>query len=172
MLNTFTIPIVPQDDEERLEKLYSYNLLDSSDEVSFSHITPIAAQMFKVPIALVSLVDKDRVWFKGNEGMGDAKEIARGVSLCSLAILKDDVTVFENTKDEPCLYANPLVAGSFGLRFYAAAPLVTPDGYRIGAVCVADKQPRKFNDEDKRILEGLASLVMEEIETRKLQVEL
>ena len=168
MLNTFSIPIIPDNDAERLHKLFSYNILDTTEEMSFSNITTVAAQMFKVPIALVSLVDKERVWFKAKKGMGDAKEIARGVSLCSLAILKDEVTVFEDTKNDPCLYANPLVAGSFGLRFYAAAPLVTPDGYAIGAVCVAGKEPQEFSLADQDILKNFASMVMEEIETRKL----
>lgn len=169
MKNTFSIPIIPQNEQERLERLHSYHILDTHDKAgTFRHITSMAVQIFKVPIALVSLVDYEKVIFKANIGMEGVKEAARGESLCSLSILSDQVTVFEKAKEDPCLLANPLVTGSFGLQFYAGAPLKTPDGYNIGAVCVVDKMPRKFSEADCALLESLAAVVMDELEAGKL----
>lgn len=169
MENTFGIPIIPENEEARLEKLKEYNILDTKSEGPFNNVASIAAHMFKTPMAFVSFVDKDRVWFKANVGLPGVTDTPRGVSLCSLAVLEDQVTVFNNAAEEPCLLANPLVAGEFGLRFYAAAPLKTPDGYNIGAVCIVDKEPREFSPADQRVLEHLASIVMDELALREFQ---
>lgn len=169
MENTFNTPIIPGNEQERLEKLHSYNILDTHDETgTFRHVTSLAVQIFKVPIALVSLVDYERVIFKSNTGMEGVKEAKRGESLCSLAILSDEVIVFEKAKEDPCLLANPLVNGSFGLQFYAGAPLKTPDGYNIGAVCIVDKVPRSFSVADRALLQSLAAVVMDELESGRL----
>jgi GAF domain-containing protein len=165
MNNTFGIPIIPDNEEDRLDKLHSLHNLNTYEENgSFRHIAAIASRMFNVPIALVNLVDKDYVITKGRVGIEGSTEVSRGVSLCSLAILRSDVTVFENAREEPCLLANPMVIGNFGLQFYAAAPLTTSDGYNIGAVCIVDKVPREFSSSDQKMLESLASVVIEEIE--------
>lgn len=165
MYNTFGIPIIPDDEHERLKKLHSLHVLDTYQENgTFKHIAAIASRMFQVPIALVNFVDKDYVITKAQVGLSEAPDVSRGISLCSLSILRDDVTVFENAREEPCLLANPMVAGDFGLQFYAAAPLITKDGYKIGAVCIVDKEPRKFPESDQKILESLASIVMNDIE--------
>lgn len=168
MDNTFGIPIIPENEETRLKKIKEYKILDTALEGPFNHVATIAADMFKAPIALVSLVDKYRVWYKAQVGMEGIKEVPRGESLCSLAILNDEVTVFKNALEEPCLLANPLVAGEFGLRFYAAAPLKTPDGFNIGSVCIVDTEPREFSVADQRVLEHLASIVMDALNARKL----
>lgn len=169
MENTFGVPIIPENDHERLEKLYGYHVLESRQKFgSFQHVATMASQIFKVPIALVSFVDKDQVYFKANVGMEGTNQICRGTSLCSLAILKNEITVFKNAKKEPCLLTNPLVAGDFGLGFYAAAPLITPDGYNIGAVCIVDKKSREFSTAEQALLEGLAKVVMEELEEKQL----
>ncbi|GEO06212.1 hypothetical protein AAE02nite_38760 [Adhaeribacter aerolatus] len=123
----------------------------------------MAAHMFNVPIALVSFVDSDRVWFKANVGMEDTQEVNRGVSLCSLVILNEDMTVFKNATTESCLLANPLVVGEFGLRFYAGAPIKTADGYTVGSICVVDKELREFTEADQRVLQHLAAIVEDEI---------
>lgn len=167
MENTFGIPIIPANDEERLSKLYSYNVLEKYDgDGIFKHVATMAAKIFKVPIALVSLVDKEHVIFKGNVGMEGTDVVSRGASLCSLAVLQDEVTVFEDAALEPCLLANPLVAGDFGLKFYAGAPLTTPDGYNIGIVCIVDKKVRTFSKADQELLQGLATEVMVELDER------
>ncbi|MGY4539540.1 PAS domain S-box-containing protein [Mucilaginibacter sp. UYNi724] len=166
MENTFGKNINPDNDEQRISALRRYQILDTPPENAFDNVARLAAQIFKVPISLVSLVDADQVYFKANIGMGEAKVTSRGISLCSLAVLKQDFTVFENAPDEPCLLTNPNVAGSFGLKFYAGAPLTTHDGFRIGTLCVIDKTPRPFTKEDEKVLEGLAKIVMDEIELR------
>jgi len=167
MENTFSRPIIPPNEPERLRALARYKLMDSPPEGAFNHIAEMAARLFHVPIALVNLVGDTTVWTKASVGeIPYGAQVPRGTSLCSLAILDAGPTVFENAPDEPCLLANPLVAGGFGLRFYAAAPLRTPDGHHIGAVCLVDKQPRTFSAGDQKVLEGLARIVMEEIETR------
>lgn len=165
MENTFGIPIIPPDDEERLAKLYQYTIADQFEQQgTFRHVAAMAAAIFRVPIALVSLVDREHVLFKGNVGMEDVHVVSRGASLCSLAVLSDEVTVFENARLEPCLLSNPLVRGDFGLKFYAGAPLKTPDGYKIGTVCIVDKKPRKFSETELKLLESLAAAVMDELE--------
>jgi hypothetical protein len=164
--NTFGISIVPDNDAERLEALREYDLLNSSLEVSINKISELAVRLFKVPIALVALVEEEIVYFKGNVGMEGIESVERGMSLCSLAILKSEVTVFENALEEPCLLANPLVAGTFGLKFYAGAPLKTKGGFNIGTVCIVDTKPRKFLKADRKLLEDLAAIVMEMIELK------
>jgi len=163
--------IIPDNDEQRIEALRRYQILDTPPEGAFDNVARLATQIFKVPISLISLVDADQVYFKANIGMGQAKVTSRGVSLCSLAVLKQEVTVFENAPEEPCLLTNPNVAGSFGLKFYAGAPLITHDGFRIGTLCVIDKTPRLFTKDDELILEGLAKIVMDEIELRLSAIE-
>jgi GAF domain-containing protein len=169
MENTFGVPIIPENEEARLENLHNYNILDTRSEGPFNNVASIAAHMFKTPMAFVSFVDESRVWFKANVGLEGVTNTPRGVSLCSLAVLSDQPTVFQNTLEESCLMANPLVAGEFGMRFYAAAPIKTPEGFNIGAVCVVDKEPRNFSVADQRVLEHLAAIVMDELKLRALE---
>lgn len=164
--NTFSIPIIPDNDEQRLKALYRYEILDTPPEGAFNRIAELAVKLFNVPIALVSLVDKDRVFFKANVGIPGLKSTERGESLCSLAVMQKEPTVFEDAENEPCLLANPLVAGSFGLKFYAGAPLVTSDGFNIGTFCIIDKKTKKFSEKEKEMLRDLAAVVMDEIEIR------
>lgn len=165
--NTFGINIVPDNDTERLEALYRYKITNTPSEDSFDGIARLAAQIFNVPISLLSLVDAESIFFKANVGMGNAKEANRGKSLCALAIMDKEVTVFEDAIEEPCLMANPNVIGDFGLRFYAGAPLVTHDGFLIGTLCIIDKTSRKFGSKEREILEGLAKTAMDQIELRR-----
>lgn len=167
MNNTFGKPIIPDNEDERLAKLRSLNILNTYEEEGpFKHIVSIASRMFDVPIALVNFVDMDYVVTRAGVGVDGENRISRGTSLCSLSILRQETTVFEDACDDPCLLANPLVVGDFGLRFYAGAPLVTSDGYSIGAVCIVDKEPREFSESDRKMLESLASAVMDEIEKK------
>ncbi|WP_139377496.1 GAF domain-containing sensor histidine kinase [Daejeonella lutea] len=166
MENTFGINIIPDNDVKRIGALRRYQILDTPPEDAFDNVARLCTQIFNVPISLISLVDKEEVYFKANVGMGNAKKTSRGVSLCSLAVLKPDVTVFENAGDEPCLLTNPNVTGSFGLKFYAGAPLTTHDGFLIGTLCIIDKQPRSFGEDEQKILSGMAKIVMDEVELR------
>lgn len=166
MENTFGKNIIPQNEKERLENLKKYKILYTGTDSVFDQIAALAATTFGVPIAMINFVDKDIVWTKCNQkGEGGAR-LERGTSLCSLAILNDELTVFEDTLREPYLISNPLVAGESGLRFYAAAPIATPEGFNIGVLCILDKKARKFTREDQLQLEQIAVMIVKEIEKR------
>ncbi|RNI28480.1 GAF domain-containing protein [Rufibacter immobilis] len=170
MNNTFGVSIIPDNEVERVKKLHDYQILQSEDNGPFKHIAALAAHVFKVPIALVSFVDSERVFFKGNVGMEDVTDVERGISLCSLSVMRQQATVFKDALKEPCLLKNPLVAGEFGLRFYAAVPLTTHDGYNLGSVCIVDKEPREFGIDDQITLEYMAKLAMDELELWKCKL--
>lgn len=165
MDNTFGIPIIPDNEDERLNDLHGLKHFETyQEEGPFKHIASMAARMFNVPIALVNFVDNAHVFTKSGVGLSSYNPVPRGTSLCSLAILKSGVTVFENALNEPCLLSNPMVTDEFGLRFYAAAPLVSNKGHHVGALCLVDKSPRTFSELDQKILANLASILMEEVE--------
>jgi signal transduction histidine kinase len=170
-INTFGKNIIPLNDAERLEALYSYNILDSPPEKAFDNLAHIIADDFDVPIALISLVDKNHVFFKANVGMNGVRRVERGISLCSLAILSNEPTIFEKPMEEPCLLANPLVQGAFGLRFYAGAPIITADGFNIGTVCIVDKKERHFTKRQEARLVRYAQAVMHEISIRQAVIQ-
>ncbi|MBD8081523.1 ATP-binding protein [Chryseobacterium caseinilyticum] len=169
--NTFGKNIIPANEQERLKALHRYQITDTPSEESFDGIAQLAAQIFDVPVALISLVDAESVFFKANYGMGNAKKANRGKSLCSLAVLDNDVTVFEDALKEPCLLSNPNVIGDFGLRFYAGAPLITHDGHLIGTLCIIDQKTRTFDSRERKILQGLAKTAMDQIELRLSALE-
>jgi GAF domain-containing protein len=155
----------PLNETARIEALKKYSILDTPPDGSFDRITALASAIFKVPIAIISLVDTDRIWFKSHHGL-PVQQIDREPGLCASAILSNDSYIIENAIDDPRSLANPLVAGDFGLRFYAAAPLQTDDHCNLGTLCIIDKTPRHFTDEEKEILRGLARIVMDEMEMR------
>jgi len=172
MVNTFGKEIIPNNEDLRLKALYHYSVLDTLPDAYFNNLAHIMAQVFKTPIALVSLVEYESVFFKGNAGMEGMLKTDRGISLCSLAILDDDVTVIADALKDPCLMTNPLVRGDFGLRFYAGAPILTPEGFNIGTVCVVDKKPRKFDSAELDLLKRFAAIAMHELQMRMELVNL
>ena len=167
MQSVFDLPIIPENEPARLAALDRYHLLDNAPAGAFNHIAAMAVRMFDVPVALVNLVGADTVLTTGAVGeIAAGTQIPRGISLCSLAVLRPEPLVFENALQEPCLLVNPMVTDHFGLRFYAAAPITTSDGYLIGAVCLIDKKPRTFTAGEQKVLAGLAQIVMEDLEAR------
>jgi len=156
---------MPFNEKERISALKKYRLLDTPPDGSFERLTQLAATLFNVPIAIISLVDSDRIWFKSHYGL-PINQIDREPGLCASAILSNDTYVVENAKTDPRTLANPLVAGDFGLRFYAAAPLQTEENYNLGTLCIIDKQPRTFSEEQQHILKQMAAIVMDEMEMR------
>ncbi len=152
-------------EEERVENLKKYEVLDTPADGSFDKFTRLAAEILKVPIAIVSLVDSDRIWFKSKYGL-DIPQIDRAQGLCASAILSNDFYLVEDAKKDVRTLANPLVAGEFGLRFYAAAPLTTREGYNLGTFCIIDKKPRRLSTKKQKILSDLADLVMVQMELR------
>lgn len=152
-------------EKERLQILNRYDILDTPADGSFDRLTALAAKIFNVPIAIISLVDHDRIWFKSHEGL-DINEIEKKPGLCASAILSDDIYIVEDARKDPRTLANPLVAEDFGLQFYAAAPLKTKQGFNLGTFCIIDKQKRYINSDQQEILKDLAAIVMDEIELR------
>lgn len=152
-------------DAERLRVLREYDILDTPPDGTFDQFTSLAAKLLDVPVALVSLVDTDRIWFKSRYGM-DVTQISLDPGLCASAILSDDIYLVEDAITDPRALTNPLVAGKFGLRFYAAAPLKIREGYNLGTFCVLDKKPRRFSQTQKDILQSLANMVVNQMELR------
>ncbi len=167
MVNNFNKPIIPPDEELRLKALEYFDILNELPDRYFTNLAHIIALAFNAEIALISLVGEHDVYFKGNYGMKGVKKMDRGTSLCSLAILDPDPTVFSDALKEPCLLSNPLVIGEFGLRFYAGAPVVTREGFSLGTVCIVGKEPRDFTQQEKALLVLFAENAMIEIESRR-----
>ncbi|MDX1452677.1 MAG: GGDEF domain-containing protein [Oleiphilaceae bacterium] len=146
----------------RLEQLSKLNILDSPDDPAIDRITQIAKSSFNVKIAIVSLVSEQRQWFKSRRGI-DVSETPRDIAFCHHAIMGDDVFVIEDALTHPTFKNNPLVTESPQIRFYAAAPLHEPLGFRIGTLCIIDNKPRTFTTEETKTLRDLANIVEEEI---------
>lgn len=155
---------IPSDEPERLAALYELEVLDTGPDRELDAIAQLAADRFDAPIALVSLVDSDRQWFKARVGL-DVCETDRASSFCSHTILEDDVFVVLDTAADPRFAGNPLVVGDPRIRFYAAAPLVTGKGKRIGTLCVIDRRRRTdFDARDRRALQLMAEQTMHRLE--------
>lgn len=154
-----------QHELERIKALHKYELLDTPADGSFNKMTELAAKIFSVPIAIVSLVDTDRIWFKSHHGL-EIDQITREPGLCASAILSNEVYLIEDARNDPRCMANPLVTSNFGLEFYAAAPLTTKDGYNLGTFCIIDKRQRYINSDQQIMLKQMASIIVDEIELR------
>lgn len=146
----------------RLKELYNLNILDTAKEERFDRYTRIVADVFKVPIALVSLIDINRQWFKSCIGLPDS-ETDRGVSFCAHAIHVKDILVIPDAKKDERFRENPLVIGEPGIRFYAGAVLHGPTGKALGTLCIIDSKPREFSDNEKQRLIQFARLVEHEL---------
>ncbi|MBD1543097.1 GAF domain-containing protein, partial [Arthrobacter sp. IA7] len=157
--------VIPADEAARMEEVRRYSILDTPPDGAFDRLTALAARLFSVPVAIVSIVDHDRIWFKSHHGL-DVQQISRDPGLCASAILQDDLWVVENAPEDPRALLNPLVAGEFGLKFYAGAPLKTRNGYNLGTLCILDFEPRTMTDSDSANLRDLAAVVMTDLELR------
>lgn len=158
--------LIPANEAQRMGALRRFDVLDTPRDGAFDRITRLASEMLEMPISIVSLVDHDRIWFKSTHGLDGVEEIERVPGLCASAILGDEIWEIKDAKTDPRALANPLVAGEFGLRFYAGSPLRTGDGYNLGTLCVIDKQPRALTEKHARVLDDLAALVVDELELR------
>jgi EAL domain-containing protein (putative c-di-GMP-specific phosphodiesterase class I)/GGDEF domain-containing protein len=159
-------PALPGNETDRVAALHRFELLDTPSEPFFDQIVRIAAKLFNVPIALVSLIAEDRQWAKAKVGIGSA-EIRREDSFCAHAISEQNLLIVEDASVDPRFSLNPLVAGDDGIRFYAGAPLRTRDGYALGTLCVLDRRPRgPLTVEEEKALLDMSALVMAHIEAR------
>ena len=155
-------PELPPEELERQAALERTGLLDTEPEERFDRFTRMACKAFRVPIALVSLVDENRQWFKSCQGMS-ASETSRGISFCGHAILNSNLLVIEDASLDPRFSNNPLVTGDPHIRFYAGAPLHNSEGFRLGTLCLIDRVPRTFGEEDESLLREIADCVEREI---------
>jgi signal transduction histidine kinase len=157
--------IIPADEPARLAAIRRYDILDTPPDGAFDRITALAARVLNAPIAIVSIVDHDRIWFKSHHGV-EVEQIGRDPGLCASAILQDGPWIINDAPRDPRALANPLVAGDFGLKFYAGVPLRTSDGHNLGTLCILDFEPRELSADATATLEDLAKMVVDELELR------
>jgi GAF domain-containing protein len=161
----------PQDEKKRLKVLWQYEVLDTVPEEVFDDLTELAARICEAPIALISLVDEKRQWFKSRLGT-TVSETSRDVSFCAYAITQHDLFIVPDALLDERFARNPLVTSDPKIRFYAGAPLITPDGHALGTLCVIDKVPRELRLEQKQALRILARHVVSQLELRRRSREL
>src|SRR6266704_3753750 len=162
---------LPASEKKRLKVLWQYDVLDTVPEEVFDDLTELAARICEAPITLITLVDEDRQWFKSKVGV-TINETSRDISFCSHAIEQSDLFIVPDATLDKRFAKNPLVTSDPKIRFYAGAPLITPDGHALGTLCVIDKVPRELRPDQKQALRVLARHVMTQLELRRRSHEL
>ena len=170
-IKTLNHSSIPRDEVGRLEAVRRYDILNTPPDGAYDRITALAARLFQVPIAIVSIVDSDRIWFKSHHGL-DVTQVGRDPGLCASAILQNGPYLIQDAATDARTLANPLVAGELGLRFYVGVPLTTTDGFNLGTLCVIDKTPRILKPGEMENLQDLASLVMDQLELRLMAIRM
>jgi diguanylate cyclase (GGDEF)-like protein len=158
---------IPANESARIEALHSLHILDTPPEERFDRLTRLARRLFDVPIAVVTLIDVDRQWFKSCAGF-DATQTTRDISFCSHAILSDGLTVVSDATRDDRFSGNPQVTGEPYIRFYAGCPIRSESGYNLGTLCLVDLKTRAFNDEDRALLKDLGAMVEQELAAVRL----
>lgn len=160
-------PLKPENEAARQSALDTLGILDTLPEERYDRITRLAKNLFEVPIALLSLVDNERQWFKSAQGL-DASETSRDISFCGHAILDDEPFIIGNAIEDERFIDNPLVLNDPSIRFYAGHPIKTVNGSNIGTLCIIDSKPKTMTDDDIRLLNDLAFLIQQEIQNIEL----
>jgi GAF domain-containing protein len=158
-------------EKKRLKVLWQYEVLDTVPEVLFDELTELAARICEAPIALISLVDEKRQWFKSKIGT-TVSETSRDISFCAHAIQQTDLFIVPDATKDERFSKNPMVTSDPKIRFYAGAPLITADGYALGTLCVIDKVPRELRPDQRHALSILARHVVSQLELRRRSREL
>ena len=161
----FKVPI-PRDEKQRLAALDRYDILDTPPEETFNSVTVLAAHVCGTPIALMVLIDRDRQWFKARVGV-HVRETPREFAFCAHTIMKRGLFIISDATRDKRFATNPFVASGPKYRFYAGAPLVTPDNRALGTLCVIDKVRRTLSPAQKKDLTTLSRMVMKELELRR-----
>jgi GAF domain-containing protein len=159
-------PIMSTNDAARVAALQKYAILDTEPEQAFDDLTLLAAHVCKTPIALISLIDDNRQWFKSKVGLS-ANEASRDIAFCSTAIQHSGVFVIPDTLQDERFRSNPLVISEPNVRFYAGVPLINEDGYALGTLCVIDRAPRELGPDQESALKALSRLVLAQMEFRR-----
>jgi len=162
---------LPDNEAARLEALRQYRILDTAPEQAFDDITKLAAFICGAPIAIMSLIDRERQWFKSRIGEIGA-ETPREQAFCAHTILQSHMLEVEDAREDGRFADNPLVTGNPNIRFYAGQPLLTANGHALGSLCVIDRHPRRLSTKQRTCLESLARLVMTTLELRRVSSEL
>lgn len=155
-------PAAPRNELQRLHQLHSLNILDTPAEERFDRLTRLAKRLFDVPIALISLLDEQRQWFKSQQGI-DVCETDRDISFCGHAILTDQPFIIEDARQDSRFADNPLVTSEPFIRFYIGFPLILDNGCALGTLCLIDNRPRKLDEEDLALLQDLANMARQEL---------
>ncbi|HVM12575.1 MAG TPA: sensor domain-containing diguanylate cyclase [Actinomycetota bacterium] len=163
-------PPIPSDEQDRLATLHALQILDTEPEERFDRVTRLAQRLFDVPIALVSLIDAERQWFKSKIGL-EASETSREVSFCAHAIAGEGILHVPDAREDPRFHDNPDVLGGANIRFYAGCPIQAPDGRSMGTLCIVDDQPRHVDEEALSSLRDLAEMVEQELAALALAVQ-
>jgi diguanylate cyclase (GGDEF)-like protein len=159
---------LPVNEAARIDALHSLRILDTPREERFDRLTRLARRLFDVPMAVVSLVDVHRQWFKSCVGLGDATETSRDISFCAHAILSEDLTVVPDARLDARFATNPQVTGEPFIRFYAGCPIKSESGFTLGTLCLVDTVPRSFDVDEQSLLKDLAAMVEQELAAVKL----
>ena len=159
---------IPPDEPQRMQALRDYGVLDTAPEAVYDDIAHVAAGVCDTPIALIALIDGTRNWFKARVGLPDElTESPRDISFCGHAIIGNDIFEVTDAIVDERFADNPLVASEPKIRFYAGAPLITPQGFRLGTICAIDLRPRRLSDAQRDTLTALSRLVIRQLERRK-----
>ena len=161
----------PTNEAERLAALKEYHILDTGTEQSYDDITTLAAHICEVPVAMISLVDEDRQWFKSKVGL-EQQQTSRDVAFCAHAILQNEPFVVRDATKDRRFADNALVTGEPHVRFYAGIPLINPEGLALGTLCVVDHQPRRLSAKQQEALQALSRQVMALLELRRVSAHL
>lgn len=166
MNNVYGINLIPDNDTERIAALERYQIFNSHREKAFDSICELACELFSCPISHISFLNADTEFIKAEVGLNGLQYVSRGVGFCAVAILQPDLLLVEDTHKHELFVNHPYVIDKLRIRFYAGAPIISPDGYIIGTLCLIDTEPRSLTEKEKKLLKKLADVAMEQTQLR------